>query len=51
MGAGSSYTGCPVGSGCDGIERSTWGRGEEDGGVEVETVNGGREVSDVSSDL
>lgn len=47
VGVGSSYTGCPV----DGIERSTWGRGEEDGGVEAETVKGGREVSEASSDL
>lgn len=51
MGVGSSYTGCPVESGCDGIERSTWERGEEDGGVEVETVKCVREVFEASSDL
>lgn len=39
VGVGSSYTGFPV------------ERGEEDGGVEVETVKGGREVSKASSDL
>lgn len=43
VGVGSSYTGCPVEIGCDGIELSTWERGEEDGGVE-----GGREVSEAS---